>query len=126
MSDLMLIRSRVRREAVFALLIATIGLFSCGGDGGTVEVSGLTPINAISLVPSRTSGVAPLAVFFDATGTTRSSTFRPFHDVEYRWDFGDPVSGNWQPTDGSRTGRSRNSATGPVAAHVFGAPGTYT
>ncbi len=69
---------------------------------------------------SRTSGVAPLAVFFDATGTTSTSTNQPFHELHYVWDFDDPNSGNWSITD-----RSKNTAYGPVAAHVFESPGTY-
>ena len=81
---------------------------------------------ALSLVPARTSGVAPLAVFFDASGTTDIGiTARPFHDLEYTWDFNDPTAGKWaygaQPNV-----NSRNSATGPVAAHVFEKAGTYT
>ena len=72
-------------------------------------------------VPTRFSGVAPLAVFFDATATTATATTRPFHDLEYRWAFSETVGpgiGTW--TTGSRANvSSRNSATGPVAAHVF-------
>jgi hypothetical protein len=81
---------------------------------------------ALSLVPSRTSGVAPLSVFFDASGTTDTGvTTRPFHDLEYTWSFGDSSSGTW--TYGAQPGvSSKNSATGPVAAHVFETPGTYT
>jgi len=86
----------------------------------------------LSLVASRLSGVAPLAVFFDATGTTSTSpaTTRPFHDLEYRWDFGDPagspISGTtWSSGSGAGVS-SRNLATGPVTAHVFETPGTYT
>jgi len=78
---------------------------------------------APSLVPARTSGVAPLAVFFDASGTTDPTTRRPFHDLEYRWDFGDASAGTW--TVGAQPGLSKNVATGPVAAHVFETPGTY-
>lgn len=80
----------------------------------------------LSLVPARTSGVAPLAVFFDASGTTDIAiTTRPFHDLEYTWSFGDPGSGTW--ASGAQPGvSSKNSATGPVAAHVFETPGTYT
>ena len=74
-----------------------------------------------SLVPARTSGVAPLAVFFDASGTTATGTNHPFHELEYRWDFGDPASGNWRTT-----GLPKNKAMAPVAAHVFETPGTYT
>jgi hypothetical protein len=71
--------------------------------------------------------VAPLAVFFDASGTTAPDvTSRPFHDLGYGWNFGDagPSAEAW-PT-GSRPGlASKNTATGPVAAHVYETPGTY-
>jgi hypothetical protein len=79
-----------------------------------------------SLIAARTSGVAPLAVFFDASDTTDTTfTTRPFHELEYKWAFGDAASGIW--TTGSQRGvNSRNAATGPVAAHVFETPGTYT
>ena len=81
---------------------------------------------APSLVPARTSGVAPLAVFFDASATTDTGvTTRPFHELEYTWDFGDPGAGTW--AYGAQPGVSgKNSATGPVSAHVFETPGTYT
>jgi hypothetical protein len=74
----------------------------------------------ISLEPSRTSGVAPLAVFLDTIGTVADSTSAPFHDLGYCWNFGDPRSGAF-PT----TGLSRNEAMGPVASHVFEEPGEY-
>ena len=79
-------------------------------------------INA-SLTPSRTSGAAPLAVFFDATGTTCSGggCSRAFHDLAYRWDFGDTDAGNW-----SVTGKAKNTAFGPTAAHVFEQAGIYS
>src|SRR3989344_3567013 len=74
---------------------------------------------------SRTSGVAPLAVFFDAVDPTASGVSdlgaaRPFHELQYSWDFGDVNSGNWV-TDG----KPKNKATGAVAAHVFETPGDY-
>lgn len=73
---------------------------------------------------SRTSGVAPLLVYFDARETSAPSPIRPFHDLEFRWDFGDPESGAWR--HGSRAGSaSRNHATGAVAAHLFERPGRY-
>jgi hypothetical protein len=82
----------------------------------------------LSVSAGRASGVAPLSVFFDATGTTSTVTSRPFHDIEYRWSFGEstgPGAGAW--SQGSKPGTSsRNEATGPVAAHVFETPGTYT
>ena len=81
---------------------------------------------------NRTSGVAPLAVFFDAvdtvpgtkwTRTWSSGVFQPADIIgsHYEWDFGDPGSGTW-----SQTGKSRNGAIGFTAAHVYEAPGTYT
>jgi hypothetical protein len=96
----------------------------CSTSGAT---SAITPSN----VPSRFQGVAPLSVFFDASATTATATTKPFHDLEYRWSFGEnlvtlaalPGGANW--TNGSTKG-SRNTATGPVAAHVFETPGAYT
>ncbi len=66
----------------------------------------------VSLKPSRTKGTAPLAVFFDASGTKSLGVDKPFHHLLYKWDFGDPNS-------------RRPGATGPLAAHVFETPGTY-
>ncbi len=89
-----------------------------------VIVNNLQTVGAItpSLVASRISGAAPLSVFFDATGTTHSNpVIRPFHDLEYRWSFGDSTSGVW-----STTGQSRNEAIGALAAHVFEKPGNYS
>ena len=89
-------------------------------------VSGPTTVGAISarFSVSRISGVAPLSVFFDASGTTSTGTSKPFHDLEYRWDFGDVSSGTWNA--GSRAAASRNVARGPMASHVFETPGVYT
>jgi hypothetical protein len=103
---------------------------SCTGAGGAASQGAtvtVVPAGQItpSLVPSRASGVAPLYVFFDATATTAAATSRPFHELEYRWNFGDAASGSWTSTP-SMPNLSRNHATGPVAAHVFEAAGTYT
>jgi chitodextrinase/PKD repeat protein len=109
--------------------------FSVGTGAGPITLP------TAASIPSRTSGVAPLAVFFDATGTTSTLTTRPFHDIEYRWDFGDrdvntgdpnmspPITGAITWATGSRGGdplNLRNLATGPVAAHVYETTGTYT
>ena len=103
---------------------------SCSGAGGSASQSATVAVSAAaqitpSLVPSRVSGVAPLHVFFDATATTAAATNLPFHELEYRWSFGDTASGSWTSTPGMPN-LSRNQATGPVAAHVFESPGTYT
>lgn len=89
--------------------------FDCAPSGSSIRVSATA---------SRLSGVAPLTVFFDARGTTADGIARPFHDLEYRWDFGDPAGGAW--SNGSRPGvSSRNHATGAVSAHVFEKPGRF-
>jgi PKD repeat protein len=76
----------------------------------------------IQIAPSRTSCAAPCSIFFDASGTTSTAAAsRPFHDLYYEWNFGDPQSGVW-----SFSGRSRNLAKGPLAAHIFEAAGNYT
>ncbi|MEK7703865.1 MAG: MopE-related protein [Myxococcota bacterium] len=81
----------------------------------------------VSLVASRASGVAPLSVFFDASGTTDTAvTSQPFHDLEYRWEFGDPANGATWAYGAQPSVSRKNLATGPVAAHVFETPGTYT
>jgi hypothetical protein len=104
---------------------------SCSGTGGSAAQSATVTVNSATgaitpaLVPSRVSGVAPLYVFFDASATTAQSTTRPFHELEYRWDFGDAASGSWS-SNTDMPNLSRNSDTGPVAAHVFESPGTYT
>jgi PKD repeat protein len=76
----------------------------------------------LALEASRTTGVAPLAVFFDATATTHlDPVVRPFHDLGFEWDFDDPTAGVW-----TESGKDKSWATGAVAAHVFETPGTYT
>ncbi len=69
---------------------------------------------------TRTQGVAPLYVFFDATNTTSTQTERSFHELGYCWNFDDGDAGCF-----ATTGRSKNEAFGPLAGHVFEAPGRY-
>lgn len=74
-----------------------------------------------SLVASRTSGAAPLYVHFDATATDSTATTYEFHECKFTWSFGDASAGTF-----STTGKSRNTAYGPMAAHVFESGGTFT
>ena len=85
----------------------------------TVPVMSGGGIISLRATASRSSGVAPLAVFFDASATTSSATTRPFHDIEYRWTFGDPAGGAMWTTGSRANLSSKNLATGPVASHVF-------
>ena len=97
-------------------LAAALSLAACaGGPSGRAAPA---PI-VVVVAPSRTAGVAPLAVFFDATGTTGLDG-GDFLSAHFTWDFGDAGAGAW-----ATTGLSRNLATGFLAAHVFERPGTY-
>jgi PKD repeat protein len=89
----------------------------CFADEGTPAGSALNLV----LAPSRVRGVAPLSIYFDTLGTTSDATERTFHDIAYCWDFGDMNAGSF-----ATTGLSKNQAKGPIAAHVFETPGTYT
>jgi hypothetical protein len=71
----------------------------------------------IRLAASRTSGAAPLAVFFDTEGTTSSRTDKPIHELQYAWDFGAGTEAD--VSSGGRYFKGFNSA------HVFETPGTY-
>ncbi len=136
----------VFRRHFGAALLAGWGLWGCGGGDLSTEVTGtVSPVTVsggvnntllsagaptaitVSLNASRVSGVAPLAVSFDASGTASpSATSLPFHEIKYTWNFGDAAGGaGW--AYGSRVGlSSKNAASGPIAAHVFETPGTYT
>jgi hypothetical protein len=90
---------------------------------------------------TRSSGAAPLYVFFDATGTTCTGSPQctsdggAFRNLLYQWDFGDTGpsgTGSWsvRTHDGAilpvGTGMPRNRAFGAVAGHYFQNGGTYT
>jgi hypothetical protein len=110
---------RFRAAAVVLALCAACSNSESPAQGNPVIPR---PTNlTVSIEPSRTSGVAPLAVFFDATATASPVSARAFHDLSYQWDFGDSGSGTW-----ASSGKSRNADRGPVAAHVFEKPGQYT
>ena len=123
---------------------------SCIGPGGSASRSVKVSVTTVALNgPScsassggltlrasamRKSGVSPLLMFFDATGTTSTAVTgntSAFQDISYSWNFGDTGSsgtGNW--SNGSNAGEnSNNSATGAVAAHLYithGADTTYS
>jgi len=125
---------------------------SCTGAGGTATQSATVAINAAPPVPTaptglsctgtsgpltlrastvRDTGISPLLVFFDATGTTDTSVTgnaTTFQHVTYTWNFGDTgASGTDTWAYGSNKGHnSRNSATGGVAAHLYVTPGVDT
>jgi hypothetical protein len=70
---------------------------------------------------NRTSGVAPLSVFFNAGDPgIELGSLDPFQVPMYVWSFDDPGSGTWPIS-----GKSKTHALGAVAGHVFRTPGTY-
>ena len=116
-----------------AVLLAVFGLAGCGSGGGSTTTTNTSPTTlptpggiVLSLVPARTSGIARWrSSLMLQELRIQGITNRPFHDLEYTRSFGDPGSGTW--ASGAQPGvSSKNSATGPVAAHVFETPGTYT
>nr|HPL18813.1 PKD domain-containing protein [Spirochaetota bacterium] len=103
---------------IYVLLIASIQVFLFAGKDNQIT---MYRTNArVESGASRTSGVAPLSVHFTAgfSGTTPAA--RDFHNLDYTWDFGDPGSGRW-----GTSGKPRNIAKGPVATHIFEAPGIF-
>ncbi|MCC6808500.1 MAG: PKD domain-containing protein [Deltaproteobacteria bacterium] len=115
----------------------TITAIVTDDDGATATVStnvtvtgtGVGPLTP-SLVASRTSGFAPLAVHFDATGASSTTPGvsdlaqgGAFRQIRHAFNFGDPASGNH-----ALSGLNRNTEPfgGGLAAHVFRAPGIYT
>ena len=105
------------RHGLIFLLLVCLGLTACGGSTAPSEL-GSSDIQ-VQLAPSRITGVAPLAVFFDASGTTGLDG-NDFLSANFSWDFDDAGAGLWQTT-----GKSRNQATGFLVAHVFETAGTY-
>ena len=75
----------------------------------------------ISRSASRTTGVAPLSVFFTSGFSSSSESNREFTELDYTWNFNDAQAGEW-----ANSGKSKNSAKGAVASHVFENPGIYT
>lgn len=108
-------------------LVFGTALPACGGGGGsaTATLASALPTFTANLAASRVSGVAPLYVNFDATGTTHHQSTNPTHELFYSWTFGDSGAGSWANGVQSAGLTSKNAAFGPVAGHVFEAAGTY-
>lgn len=101
----------------------------CGSDGchgscGNCTEGSCNPqgqcTNLVLIYPNRESGPAPLSVFFEAVDGIFSNV-DDFKGPVYHWTFGDPGSGTYLVN-----GKSKNEASGKVAAHVFTQAGEYT
>lgn len=73
----------------------------------------------VSISASRTAGVAPLGVFFEAVVENAGVDY-PFHELLYEWDFG-YSAGTF--SYGNTLYNEKRYATGPRAAHVFSESG---
>ena len=96
-----------------------------GQANGTITSTYNAVITA-SMSPSRTTGVAPLYVNFDMTGTTSTDSTNPTHECFFATDFGDSGAGTWANGVQSAGLTSKNAGYGPVTGHVYETPGTYT
>jgi len=129
--------------AAFSVVVTNSAGSVTSGDA-TLKVDSAPVSGAAMTTANRTSGVAPLAVFFDAADTVNEGTggtpgsatappnwpftwtsgvFQPadMEGSQFEWWFDDPSSGVW-----ANDRLSKNTATGFTAAHVFETPGTYT
>lgn len=107
-----------RSTGRLSCLMALVSGAALAGSVAAAEPTGL----AAKLDAHRLSGPAPLAVMFDATGTTAPTGLDTFREIIYAFDFGDEKGQTWE-----LSGKPRNQQTGgPLAAHVFDTPGTYT
>lgn len=95
-------------------------------------------ITAIStsggIVCSRTSGQTPCFVQASASAITATGTSKPYEDLEYSWDFGDPSGTELfnQPLNSALTKyestqvNANSAQTGPEAVYCYRSAGTYT
>lgn len=73
-----------------------------------------------------TTCVAPCVVHFDSSGSAAVGYSRPFHQLTYRWSFGDTAAASQSWWHTAETGITRNADFGPIVGHVYEAAGTYT
>lgn len=111
----------MRRPAGFRALLACLVAIAVAAP---VAVAA-PPLDMAAIVVSKAdSGVAPLAVFFDATGIKAGAAGADFLDMDCSWNFGDDDKATWR--HGTGANNRKNRAQGLVAAHVYETPGTYT
>jgi hypothetical protein len=100
-----------------------VGTVSSTAGGITPSIVLSRPDNGIS---NPSMWVAPCAVTFDATGTTKTGEAKPLENLFFSWDYGDGSKANEYWSYGARPGtQSKNRDFGYIGAHVYEVPGTY-
>ncbi len=111
-------------DGIITIPLPAFSITVSGGGGSGPTCSASSGSLSLNAQVTRSSGISPLMVFFDATGTTDSAltaNTTPFQDVTYSWNFGDTgASGTGTWAYGSNPGvSSKNSATGGIAGHLY-------
>ncbi len=112
--------------SILVVLLLEIFLISCSSNKSNPVSNPAEPNVTFSFSASRTSGVAPLGIFFNSGFSENTTSDNPFHDLKYSWDFGDTTSDYWAIEENSISERSKNTDKGPVSTQVYENPGTYT
>lgn len=99
----------------YSYVVSAVAGTTEGADSAEVTATPAVLGTELSLVASRTIGVAPLSVFFDVTPSPQFAD-GSYVDATCLWNFD---ADNLDPAAPYRTGN------GFVAAHVFDQPGTY-
>ncbi len=106
---------------ILAIPLQTLLFDGCACGARNSGQSEAGPIN-ISVITSRVSGIAPLSVFFDASGAAGLanngffSDNAAYMDATFAWDF---------DADNTDPDGKCEKASGFLSAHVFAHPGTY-
>ncbi len=143
--------SRLLKSAIFGLALLLVSPASAqfatftinGGSSGyngpyqgnaNVSISSITPaINCVQVDGGQPGGsvtttlVTPAFIQCSAENTTSVGTSRPFSDLEFTWNFGDPsgTESITHPISGIPV-NANDHQWGPLAAYVWRAAGTYT
>src|SRR6202011_6407124 len=91
---------RILFSMIVALVVFGIGRASAQSAAMSAAATAATPVSCsgtsgplhLKASAGRDTGISPLLVFFDATGTTDTSSSgntTAFQDVSYSWNFGD-------------------------------------
>ncbi|RIL06860.1 MAG: hypothetical protein DCC71_05175 [Proteobacteria bacterium] len=108
---------------VTAVRVALAAALAAGGLLAASGSAGAAPTPRFVATPVQGSVcVAPCVVHLDATATTSSEHARPFSELDYAWDCGEPGAGTWS----NRTGGDKNRPRGPVTGCVYPTPGAKT